>query len=279
MALESGTYIDDLNQSNPDGGDGKSEGDNHLRLIKEILIKTFDGIAFPFAFASIGGAANVYTATLNTAPASYIDGMAIYGKIGAGLSNTAAATLNVNSLGAKAIKKYHNVALASGDLEASGTYWFVYNGTDDVFELLTPTANIESRITALEGVLTAESGTAMLFMQNAAPTGWSFSAANDDRVIMNTSTESEGGDTGGSWTISDIAADSAAGHTHSFSGTTAQEAEAAVTRASGAGTAANPGHTHTFSGTSGSGGGHTHTITHTPGWRPQFVKAITCTKD
>lgn len=52
------------------------------------------------------------------------------------------------------------------------------------------------------------SGTAMLFMQNAAPTGWTFSASNDDSVILNTDTEAEGGGTGGSWTISGVTVDS-----------------------------------------------------------------------
>ena len=34
MGLETGTYIDSLNSSNPTAGDAVSEGDDHLRLIK-----------------------------------------------------------------------------------------------------------------------------------------------------------------------------------------------------------------------------------------------------
>lgn len=44
MGLESATYIDDLITSNPDGGvDSKSEGDNHIRMIKSVLRTTFPG--------------------------------------------------------------------------------------------------------------------------------------------------------------------------------------------------------------------------------------------
>ena len=46
MGLETGTYISDLNQANPDGAtDLKSEGDNHLRLIKKTILNTFPNIA------------------------------------------------------------------------------------------------------------------------------------------------------------------------------------------------------------------------------------------
>ena len=44
MTVESATYIDDLNPSYPAGTDQKSEGDNHIRLIKDVLQTTFPGI-------------------------------------------------------------------------------------------------------------------------------------------------------------------------------------------------------------------------------------------
>ena len=44
MGLETGTYISDLDPLNPDGNDGKQQGDNHLRLIKNTLLNTFPGI-------------------------------------------------------------------------------------------------------------------------------------------------------------------------------------------------------------------------------------------
>ena len=37
MALESGTYISQLNSANPTTSDDVAEGDDHLRLIKAVL--------------------------------------------------------------------------------------------------------------------------------------------------------------------------------------------------------------------------------------------------
>jgi hypothetical protein len=45
MPLETGTYISDLNASNPDGAtDTKATLDNHIRLIKSLLLATFPNI-------------------------------------------------------------------------------------------------------------------------------------------------------------------------------------------------------------------------------------------
>lgn len=46
MGLETGTYLEDLVPTNPVGAtDPKSQGDNHLRLIKSVLKATFPGLA------------------------------------------------------------------------------------------------------------------------------------------------------------------------------------------------------------------------------------------
>lgn len=50
MALESGTYVSDLNTANPVGTDPKSQGDDHLRLIKTILKATFPNATKAFRF-------------------------------------------------------------------------------------------------------------------------------------------------------------------------------------------------------------------------------------
>lgn len=44
MGLETATYISGLNSLNPTGGDGKSQGDDHIRLIKAVLLATFPNI-------------------------------------------------------------------------------------------------------------------------------------------------------------------------------------------------------------------------------------------
>ncbi len=51
MGLETGTYLDDLVTSNPIGAtDPKSQGDNHLRLIKSVLKNTFPNADRAFRF-------------------------------------------------------------------------------------------------------------------------------------------------------------------------------------------------------------------------------------
>lgn len=43
MSLESGSFIKDLVSTNPEGTDPKSQGDDHLRLIKAVLKSQFSG--------------------------------------------------------------------------------------------------------------------------------------------------------------------------------------------------------------------------------------------
>lgn len=45
MSVETATYISDLNASYPASGDPKSEGDNHLRLLKSTVKATFPNVA------------------------------------------------------------------------------------------------------------------------------------------------------------------------------------------------------------------------------------------
>lgn len=50
MGLESATYVSGLNTSNPVGTDSKSQGDDHLRLIKSVLQSTFPNASKAFRF-------------------------------------------------------------------------------------------------------------------------------------------------------------------------------------------------------------------------------------
>lgn len=45
MGLETGTYISALNASNPVVGDNKTEGDDHIRLLKATILATFPNIS------------------------------------------------------------------------------------------------------------------------------------------------------------------------------------------------------------------------------------------
>src|SRR5215470_3922518 len=62
MSLEAATYIADLDQSNPTPTDLKSQGDDHLRLIKSVLKNTFPGSNKPFAFPGTVAKTGSYSA-------------------------------------------------------------------------------------------------------------------------------------------------------------------------------------------------------------------------
>lgn len=68
-------------------------------------------------------------------------------------ANTGASTINLNSFGAKDIRKNVSTALASGDILAGGIYEIVYDGTN--FQITTPTGNIPTATPTLAQVLAA----------------------------------------------------------------------------------------------------------------------------
>lgn len=81
-----------------------------------------------------GGSGNAQTLTYSVAPAAYYNGQKF--AFIAGFSNTGGATLNVNSLGAKNLRKVVAgtlTALASGDLVAGAYVEVAYNTANDVF--------------------------------------------------------------------------------------------------------------------------------------------------
>lgn len=91
--------------------------------IDRLLIK--DIVVVPYA--ADAEASDTYVITLTSAPLAYVAGQVFAFK--ANTTNTGAATLNVNSLGAKTIKKEHDVDLANGDIEAGQIVTVVYDGT------------------------------------------------------------------------------------------------------------------------------------------------------
>jgi hypothetical protein len=61
MPLEAGTYVSDLVVGNPDGTDERSEGDDHLRLIKKVLQTTFPNADRAFYFPEVKAVSAGYT--------------------------------------------------------------------------------------------------------------------------------------------------------------------------------------------------------------------------
>lgn len=131
MGLETGTYVNDLNTANPTSTDPKSQGDDHLRLIKSVLKNTFAG--FPGLVVATGTEAqgatvNDYVVTVSPAPAAYTANFFLAFK--ATHTNTNAVTIAINALAAKALKGVDGAAVESGDIESGGIVVAWYDGTD-----------------------------------------------------------------------------------------------------------------------------------------------------
>lgn len=130
MGLETGTYVNDLNTANPTSTDPKSQGDDHLRLIKSVLKNTFAG--FPGLIAATGVEArgatvNDFTVTVAPAPAAYTANFFVGFK--ATHANTAGTTIQVNALGTKTLVAVDGQALINGDITANEYVVAWYDGT------------------------------------------------------------------------------------------------------------------------------------------------------
>lgn len=83
------------------------------------------------------GANDSYACALAPAITSYSTGQVVWFK--ANTANTGAATINLNSLGAKTIKKNKDADLADGDIKAGQWVAAQYDGTN--FQMLSPVSN------------------------------------------------------------------------------------------------------------------------------------------
>lgn len=107
-------------------------------------------------YAADAGASDAYAITLAPALAAYVTGQVVYFK--ANTANTGAASLNVNALGAKTIKKNNDQDLATGDIEAAQLCAVIYDGTN--FQLLSDSNPLTTKGDILAG--TGTGGTSRL---------------------------------------------------------------------------------------------------------------------
>lgn len=97
-----------------------------------------------YTFGSSATGNDSYAITVSPTPAAYVLGQMFSFK--ADVGNTGAATLNVNALGAKTIKRSQNVDLETGDILANQVVLVQYDGTN--FLMLSVTAPLTAGITA-----------------------------------------------------------------------------------------------------------------------------------
>lgn len=92
-------------------------------------------------YAASSAGSDTYAITLPTAPSAYATGQTFRFK--ADVANTSAATLNVNSLGAKALVRPDGTALQTGDIVANQFVEVMYDGTSMM--MISPLGNLVIR--------------------------------------------------------------------------------------------------------------------------------------
>lgn len=160
MPVETANFISQLNASYPLGSDDSGDGDNHLRMLKNVLKAQFP----EFTAAAL----NATQAEIEAAIAA--------------VTGFAKILLEDGSAASPAI------AFRSDASQDTGFYWdadgYINIASQGVYAgRFGPggTLNLVGRITALDYPF--PSGTAMLFQQTAAPTGWTKSVTHNDKAL------------------------------------------------------------------------------------------------
>lgn len=91
-------------------------------------------------YAASSAGTDSYAITVSPAISAYVDGMLL--SFRADVANTGPATLNANSIGAKTIKKAHDIDLSDGDIEAGHIVLVQYDATNDVFQMQSQTSKL-----------------------------------------------------------------------------------------------------------------------------------------
>lgn len=107
-------------------GQAPSTINNSARAVMAAVAKYRDDIS---GALNTSGSSTAYTVTSNQSYTSLSDGIIITARMHT--ASGAAPTLNVDSLGAKAIRSNTSTALASGALNSGGIYTFTYDSGDD----------------------------------------------------------------------------------------------------------------------------------------------------
>jgi microcystin-dependent protein len=154
-----------------------------------------------------GGGSNIYTVTSLSGHTALTNGIVIAAK--ASFTNTGAATLNLNTIGAKSIRVFDSGAegaLVSGQIVINGTYQFRYdtaaNSAAGAWILLNPSPDPTSQ---------AGIGDVKVWPSNTAPTGWALCYGQELSqttyaalfAILST-TYNTGGETAGNFRVPDL---------------------------------------------------------------------------
>jgi len=155
---------------------------------------------------------------------------------------------------------------------------------DELNTLTGITGNVETRLDALEADPSIPSGSKIVFLQNAAPVGWTFDATLNDEVLKVTNVELDGGTSGGDWNITGLSVDphvltvpEIPAHTHDY-----QRARGTPNDQNndvGGVGVRTIGYNTQITDSQGGGGGHVHGLTSDSTWRPAYINVIACIKN
>jgi hypothetical protein len=290
MGLETATYIGELVGTNPVTSDNRSEGDDHIRLLKLALQATFPGMAGRFGrFQSKGTG---YTPVVNDSNS------VIYCTAAITLSLTAAATLG-NGWAVFVVASSGDVIIdpdtselvngvATATILSGNSAYLLCNGSS--FQLIqfaaATSANVITGSLTTGGsgtILGIGTGAKMMFYQASAPTGWTAVAVNDKALRVVTA-GGTGGTTGGATAYSSVFGAGKVTGAHQLT-----EAEipshvhsplsgGASFAVGGPGSSLTGGGTVGFDATTGATGGN-ETHTHTLSLDLAYADVIVATKD
>jgi len=132
MGLESTSVIAGLVATNPTASDPKSQGDDHIRMLKTVLQQCLNGFTGGIMLtATEAGTAAAHVLTPSTALLSYTAGLILlYRPTNA--NSSGAVTVNVSGLGAKSIKTPLGADPTANDIIANQPILLMYDGTNFV---------------------------------------------------------------------------------------------------------------------------------------------------
>jgi hypothetical protein len=253
---------------------------------RQMMVRVAEFIDDLGAVTSTAGTSSAFTLTTKSAFTVLADGLIVSFKANA--SGSAGATLNVNGIGAKSLRRITSVGdapILSTDIVSGWKYTAVYSSSANggsggwivinpsavsantvvgTFTGLTTSGNISATGTltvggaaTITGALTVSggvtgvfaTGTKMVFAQTSAPTGWTKDTTHNDKALRVVSgTASSGGSV--AFTTA-FASQTPAG---SISSVTVTGDVGATTLT----TAQIPAHSHTYSDTTSTAAAHTH---------------------
>jgi microcystin-dependent protein len=259
MALEAGTYIDDLVATNPPQSDSLTQAAGHLRLLKATILATFPNVtgAVTATHTALDAAAAAVAA------AQYVPAGSIFDFAGASLPSGYLWCDGTSYLRADYAGLFTAISTTWGS--ADGTHFNVPNFKDR-FRVGKATMGDTADAAIIDSLLTSTTLGATYDGEGAIDT-ITLAEAN---IPAHTHTFSASGTTGAE-----------AAHTHTFSATTSSNGDHSHTVSSvadvgsqnagtgnqrneaesGSGTTNTTGaHTHTVSGTTAAGSSHTHSF-------------------